>query len=54
MHRVSFIEPASIGEVAAALAAPDATIIAGGSDLLDELKEGTAAHTRLVSLARPA
>jgi xanthine dehydrogenase YagS FAD-binding subunit len=51
MHRVSFIEPTSIGEIAAALAATDATVIAGGSDLLDELKEGTAAHTRLVSLA---
>ena len=51
MHRVSFIEPASIGEVSAALVSPTATAIAGGSDLLDELKEGTAAYTQLVSLA---
>jgi xanthine dehydrogenase YagS FAD-binding subunit len=51
MHRVSFIEPASIVEVSQALTSTDATAIAGGSDLLDELKEGTAAHTRLVSLA---
>ena len=51
MHRVSFIEPASLREVSLALASPDATAIAGGSDLLDELKEGTAAYTRLVSLA---
>jgi xanthine dehydrogenase YagS FAD-binding subunit len=50
MHRVSFIEPASIVEVTAALATPEATVIAGGSDLLDQLKEGTAAYTRLVSL----
>jgi xanthine dehydrogenase YagS FAD-binding subunit len=50
MHRVSFIEPASLIEVSAALASPAATAIAGGSDLLDELKEGTAAYTQLVSL----
>ena len=50
MHTVSFIEPSSILEVSRALASPDATAIAGGSDLLDELKEGTAAYTRLVSL----
>ena len=50
MHRVNFIEPASIQEISVALASPDATAIAGGSDLLDELKEGTAAYTRLVSL----
>jgi xanthine dehydrogenase YagS FAD-binding subunit len=51
MRPVTFIEPASIGEASKVLAAPDATAIAGGSDLLDELKEGTAAFTRLVSLA---
>jgi xanthine dehydrogenase YagS FAD-binding subunit len=51
MHRVSFIEPSAIHEVSVALASPEATAIAGGSDLLDELKEGTAAYTRLISLA---
>jgi xanthine dehydrogenase YagS FAD-binding subunit len=51
MHRVSFIEPGSIIEVSQALASPAATAIAGGSDLLDELKEGTAAYTQLISLA---
>jgi xanthine dehydrogenase YagS FAD-binding subunit len=51
MHRVSFIEPSSIREASTALASPDATAIAGGSDLLDELKEGTARYSQLVSLS---
>ncbi len=51
MHRISFIEPTSIGEASKALTSPDATAIAGGSDLLDELKEGTAPYTQLVSLS---
>ena len=50
MHRLSFIEPSSIVEVSRALGSSESTVIAGGSDLLDELKEGTATYTRLVSL----
>jgi xanthine dehydrogenase YagS FAD-binding subunit len=48
---VGYVEPESISSVVEALG--DGTrLIAGGSDLIGELKEGTAAPSRLVSLAR--
>jgi xanthine dehydrogenase YagS FAD-binding subunit len=48
---VSFVEPASLDEVIALSAGNGARLIAGGSDLLSELKEGSADYQRLVSLA---
>jgi xanthine dehydrogenase YagS FAD-binding subunit len=48
---VSFVEPADLQGVISELSAGDgARLIAGGSDLLGELKEGSAAYSRLVSL----
>jgi xanthine dehydrogenase YagS FAD-binding subunit len=48
---LTFVEPADLAGVLSELAAGDGTApIAGGSDLLGMLKEGTAAYTRLVSL----
>ena len=53
MKPVTFVEPASLRDVVAELSDRDgsARLIAGGSDLLGELKEGTAEYRRLVSLA---
>jgi xanthine dehydrogenase YagS FAD-binding subunit len=51
MKPVSFIEPSSIQEVIAESSGAGARLIAGGSDLLGELKEGSAAYQHLVSLA---
>jgi xanthine dehydrogenase YagS FAD-binding subunit len=53
MKAVEFLEPAIIEGAIAVLSAPDASssLIAGGSELLGELKEGTASYARLVSLA---
>ncbi|HYA52655.1 MAG TPA: FAD binding domain-containing protein, partial [Streptosporangiaceae bacterium] len=53
MRPFTFVEPASAGEAVRLLAEGDghARPIAGGSDLLGELKEGTVAYDRLVSLA---
>lgn len=51
MKAVTFVEPASLEEVIAAASAGGARLLAGGSDLLGELKEGTAACETLVSLA---
>jgi xanthine dehydrogenase YagS FAD-binding subunit len=48
---VTFVEPADLAGVISELAAGNgARPIAGGSDLLGELKEGSAAYSRLVSL----
>ncbi len=54
MKPFSFFEPTQVAEAVALLSEPGAgsRAIAGGSDLLSELKEGTAAAQRLVSLAR--
>ncbi|HKI96984.1 MAG TPA: xanthine dehydrogenase family protein subunit M [bacterium] len=53
MKAFAFLEPASVGEAVTRLAeGGSARIIAGGSDLLGELKEGTAHYERLVSLGR--
>jgi xanthine dehydrogenase YagS FAD-binding subunit len=54
MKPFAFLEPASLAEALAALGAGGGTArpIAGGSDLLGELKEGTAHYERLVSLGR--
>lgn len=51
MKPVTFIEPSSIAEVITESAGAGARLIAGGSDLLGELKEGSAEYQRLVSLA---
>jgi xanthine dehydrogenase YagS FAD-binding subunit len=48
---LTFVEPADLAGVISELAAGDgAAPIAGGSDLIGMLKDGTAAYTRLVSL----
>jgi xanthine dehydrogenase YagS FAD-binding subunit len=48
---LTFVEPADLPGVISELAAGDGTApIAGGSDLIGMLKEGTASYTRLVSL----
>jgi xanthine dehydrogenase YagS FAD-binding subunit len=49
----AFVEPTSLEEVIRQLAAgqPHARLIAGGSDLLGELKDDVVAYERLVSLA---
>ncbi len=54
MRPITFVEPQSLAGVLAALGDGDAAtsrLIAGGSDLLGELKEGTVPYTKLVSLA---
>ena len=52
MRPISFIEPASLRDVISELSdeGEAACLIAGGSDLLGELKEGVAEYRRLVSL----
>ncbi len=52
MRPITFIEPSSIGEAIAESSTAGARLIAGGSDLLGELKEGSADYGQLVSLAR--
>ncbi len=52
MRAFEFLEPVSITEAAALAARAGARLIAGGSDLLGELKEGTASCELLVSLGR--
>ncbi len=54
MKPFAFAEPASLAEALALLGEGDSRAIAGGSDLLGELKEGTAHVARLVSLAHIA
>ena len=53
MHPFQYHEPQSLAEVRALLEVPDshAHIIAGGSDLLDEIKEGIISPGQVVSLA---
>ncbi|HWC31150.1 MAG TPA: FAD binding domain-containing protein [Dehalococcoidia bacterium] len=52
MKPVSFVEPADLAGVFVELSSGNGTrLIAGGSDLLGELKEGSAGYSRLVSLA---
>ena len=52
MKPISFVEPASLAAVISELSdgGGSARLIAGGSDLLGELKEGSAEYRRLVSL----
>ena len=51
MKSVTFVEPPDLAGVIAELSnGAGARLIAGGSDLLGELKEGSAAYSRLVSL----
>ena len=50
MKPVDFVEPESVAGVIEALG-DGARLIAGGSDLIGEMKEGTAQPSRLVSLA---
>ena len=53
MHPFQYHEPQSLAEAQALLAVPDSSahIIAGGSDLLDEIKEGIISPGQVVSLA---
>jgi xanthine dehydrogenase YagS FAD-binding subunit len=51
MKPVTFIEPSSIADAVTEASIQGARLIAGGSDLLGELKEGSAEYARLVSLA---
>ena len=54
MHPFQYHQPQSLADAVALLTAPpdvDARIIAGGSDLLDEVKEGIIHPGRVVSLA---
>jgi xanthine dehydrogenase YagS FAD-binding subunit len=51
MKPITFVEPVTLAEARAALAGGSARLMAGGSDLLGELKEGIVAYDRLVSLA---
>jgi xanthine dehydrogenase YagS FAD-binding subunit len=48
---VTFVQPGSLAEVIGESSGDGARLIAGGSDLLGELKEGSAEYKRLVSLA---
>jgi xanthine dehydrogenase YagS FAD-binding subunit len=48
---VTFFEPTSLAGAVAEASAEGSRLIAGGSDLLGELKEGSAAYARLVSIA---
>lgn len=50
MKPFTFVEPGELRSVISELSSGDARLIAGGSDLLGELKEGSAAYSRLVSL----
>ena len=50
MKPVSYVEPDSVAGVVSAMS-DGARLIAGGSDLISEMKEGTASPSRLVSLA---
>ena len=57
MKPITFVEARTLGDAIAALTNGDnvsARLIAGGSDLLGELKEGYAGYDRLVSLERIA
>jgi xanthine dehydrogenase YagS FAD-binding subunit len=47
---VTFVEPPDLASVITELSSAGARLIAGGSDLLGELKEGSATYSRLVSL----
>ena len=51
MNPFRYSEPQTLAEVATLLGQPDAHIIAGGSDLLDEVKEGIISPGQVVSLA---
>jgi xanthine dehydrogenase YagS FAD-binding subunit len=48
---VSFVQPSSLREVFAESAGRGSRLIAGGSDLMGELKEGSVDYQRLISLA---
>jgi xanthine dehydrogenase YagS FAD-binding subunit len=48
---VTFVEPPDLASVISELSSGDARLIAGGSDLLGELKEDSATYSRLVSLS---
>ena len=51
MKPVTFIEPTSLTDAFIELSVEGSRVIAGGSDLLSELKEGNVAYERLVSLS---
>ncbi len=54
MHPFQYLQPQSLAEATALLSAEpaaEARIFAGGSDLLDEIKEGLISPSRVVSLA---
>ena len=51
MQPFQYVVPKSLSEAAALLAEPGSHAIAGGSDLLDEVKEGIVSPDRVVSLS---
>ncbi len=51
MNPFQYSEPQSLGEAVALLGQADSHVIAGGSDLLDEVKEGIISPSHVVSLA---
>ena len=51
MNPFQYAEPKNLAEAFTLLAEPDAHVIAGGSDLLDEVKEGIISPVQVVSLA---
>ena len=51
MQPFQYVEPQTLSEAAALLAQSGAHVIAGGSDLLDEVKEGIVNPDRVVSLS---
>src|SRR6185295_3631891 len=51
LHEFSLHRPQSIGAAAALLAAPDARVIAGGTDLVSNLRHGLGKPRTLVDLA---
>ena len=51
MKPITFVEPGTLAEARAALAGGSSRLIAGGSDLLGELKEGTVHYDSLISLS---
>ncbi len=54
MHNFEYAAPASVADAVAALAKPDAKVLAGGQTLLPTMKQRLAAPTQLVDLRKVA
>lgn len=52
MNTFEFVSPRTLDEALAALAAPDAAALAGGTNLVDLMKAGVARPTRLVHIGK--